>query len=91
MTFSLEPALINLGFGTQQADTELRPSAVFEDDVSTWGAFVNVVYNLTDNFWIVPELLYQDYGDDAAKNAFGAGRNDLGNDMIIGVLIGADF
>jgi hypothetical protein len=91
VTFALEPALINLGFGTQQADTELRPSAAFEDDVTTWGAFVNVVYNLTDNFWIVPELLYQNYGDDANKNAFGAGRNDLGNDMIIGVLIGADF
>ncbi len=41
--------------------------------------------------YIQPELLYQDYGDAADPNEFGAGQNDIGSDIFAGVHFQADF
>ncbi|NIO04522.1 MAG: TonB-dependent receptor, partial [Proteobacteria bacterium] len=92
LTFRFEPAILNLGAGYQQADIEVSPSvATLEDDVATSAYFINVLYNLTDNFYVQPEVAYFDYGDDADKNAFGTGNNDLGSDLFVGVHFQADF
>jgi hypothetical protein len=89
LTFPMETMLFNAGLGWQQCDVENSPSVNFEDDMTTWSFFVNVLYNLTDNMYIQPEFSYFDYGNDAAKNP-GIG-NDLGNDIFIGVHWQADF
>jgi hypothetical protein len=86
LTFRFEPALLNIGGGYQQADVENSPSALYESDISTMSFFVNVLYNLTDNFYVQPEISYFDYGDDALK-----GANDLGSDVFVGVHFQADF
>ncbi len=95
LTFRFEPAILNVGAGYQQSDVEntdnVPAGVVYEDDVSTMGFFVNVLYNLTDNFYIQPEITYLDYGDDANENAFGPGDNDLGSELMAGVHFQADF
>ena len=56
--------------------------------------FVNVLYNLTDSFYIQPEISYFDYGDDADKTAVAgraAGKNDLGSEIWVGIHLQADF
>ncbi len=90
LTFRFEPAILNLGVGYQESDVE-NPGPGFEDDVSTTGFFINVLYNLTDNFYIQPEITYLDHGDDANENAFGPGDNDLGSELVAGVHFQADF
>jgi hypothetical protein len=90
LTFRFEPAILNLGAGYQESDVE-NPGVNFEDDVATAAYFINVLYNLTDNFYIQPEIAYFDYGDDANKNAFGVGNSDLGSDIFAGVHFQADF
>jgi hypothetical protein len=90
LTFRFEPAILNLGAGYQESDVE-NPGVGFEDDIAQASYFVNVLYNLTDNFYIQPEISYFDYGDDANENAFGVGDNDLGADIFLGVHFQADF
>jgi hypothetical protein len=90
LTFRFEPAILNLGAGYQESDVE-NPGVGFEDDIAQTSFFVNVLYNLTDNFYIQPEISYFDYGDDADENAFGPGDNDLGADIFLGVHFQADF
>jgi len=91
LTFRFEPAILNLGGGYQQSDVEVKPGVGFEDDVTSAAYFINVLYNLTDNFYIQPEILYQDYGNAADPNEFGAGDNDIGSDIFAGVHFQADF
>ncbi len=91
LTFRFEPAILNLGAGYQESDVEVSPGVGFEDDVTSAAYFINVLYNLTDNMYIQPELLYQDYGDAADPNEFGAGQNDIGSDIFAGVHFQADF
>jgi hypothetical protein len=95
LTFRFEPAILNIGGGFQSSDVEnttgIPAGAVYEDEVEMASYFINVLYNLTDNFYIQPEVSYFDYGDDANKNAFGASDNDLGSDIFLGVHFQADF
>ena len=93
LTFPMETMMLNVGLGYQESDVENTPSVNFESDMAVYSFFVNVLYNLTDNMYIQPEISYFDYGDDANKNAFGAGvgKNDLGNDLFVGVHWQADF
>jgi hypothetical protein len=92
LTFRFEPAILNIGGGFQSSDVENSPSVGFESEVEQASYFINVLYNLTDNFYIQPEISYFDYGDDAARAAFGpAGTNDLGSDIFLGVHLQADF
>ncbi len=37
-----------------------------EDSNTVWGAYVNVIYNFTDNFYIQPEIAYRSNGEDPA-------------------------
>ena len=90
LTFPMETMLFNIGGGYQESDVE-NPGAGWESDMTIYSFFVNVLYNLTDNMYIQPEISYFDFGDDANKNAFGAGRNDLGTDLYVGVHWQADF
>ncbi|NIQ39203.1 MAG: hypothetical protein GTN81_11505 [Proteobacteria bacterium] len=92
LTFRFEPAILNIGGGFQSSDVESSPGASFEDEIETASYFINVLYNLTDNFYVQPEISYFDYGDDATRGAFGpAGTNDLGDDIFLGVHFQADF
>jgi hypothetical protein len=83
----LEVAILNIGGGYQQSDVEV-PGPGWEDDISSASYFINVLYNLTDNFYVQPEVGYFDYGDDAFEWAAG---NDLGSDIYVGVHFQADF
>lgn len=98
LSFPFETVALNIGGGIQTASVESKPSAalgtedvVYEDDLTTYGFFVNVLYNLTDNFYIQPEITYLNHGDDQDKNAFGTGKNSLGSDIYAGVHLQADF
>lgn len=91
LSFPLETFALNIGAGYQESDVENSPSANFESDISAYSFFVNVLYNLTDSFYIQPEISYFDYGDDGTKNAFGAGKEDLGSDIWVGIHLQADF
>lgn len=86
----VKPGTLYVGAGYQQADTEM-PGAGFEDEISTWGAFINYAYPIAKNFTITPELAYFNCGDDANKNLFGAGANELGSETFIGVHFQYDF
>jgi len=98
LSFPFETVALNLGGGYQTASVEQKPSAKlgtdtvrYESDLSTYGFFINVLYNLTDNFYIQPEITYLDHGSDANKDAFGTGKNDLGSDIYAGIHFQADF
>ena len=89
----VKPVTVYLGVGYQQSDVENPPAALFESDVATATLFINGKYNLTDNFYIQPEIVWFDYGHDAMKTLPGnaPGENDLGSELFAGVHFQADF
>lgn len=82
----IKPGTLSCGFGYQTADVKNKPSADYEDNVSTWGAFVNYEYPIAKGFTVTPELLYVNYGSYPEK-----GDNDLGDDIFVGLHFQYDF
>jgi hypothetical protein len=91
ITFSipLEPVTIGVGGGFETANTDVDIGLVSgaplpEDDWTQWNMYVNVLYNFTDNFSIIPEFWYADYGDSFEDV-------DQGTEWVIGARLQADF
>lgn len=83
---NLKPGTLYCGFGYQNAEVQDEPSDEYEDDVSTWGAFINYEYPIAKGFTVTPELLYVNYGTYPEK-----GDNDLGDDIFVGLHFQYDF
>jgi hypothetical protein len=78
--------------GAGYQSSEVEPSAEgYEDDMSTWAAFINYEYPIYQSFTITPEIMYANYGKNPDKNAYGDGKNDLGTDLFVGVHFQYDF
>jgi hypothetical protein len=94
VSFPVEPVTIGAGAGFETASTDrnfadgtglLAAGALLpEDEWTRWMFYVNVLYNFTDNFFIIPEIQFKDYGDDY-ENA------DQGSEWIVGARLQADF
>jgi hypothetical protein len=82
----IKPGTMYVGAGYQNAEVNNKPSNLYEDNVSTWGAFINYEYPIVAGFTMTPELAYFDYGNTPLK-----GNNDLGTDIFIGVHFQYDF
>ncbi len=81
---------VRTGAGYQQSETGLD-GAAYEDRVHTWGVYANVEYPLFQTFRIIPGIAHYNWGQDAYKNRFGMGKNDLGNDTFVGAFFQYDF
>jgi len=82
----IKPGTMYVGAGYQNAEVNNKPSNLYEDNVSTWGAFINYEYQIAKGFTMTPELAYFDYGNAPEK-----GDNDLGTDIFVGVHFQYDF
>ncbi len=92
VTLPVDPVTIYAGAGYQECQLD-GPSYLIETELATWGAFVNAQYNITDNFYVQPELAYFDYGNDVLKTGYSGiwGSNDLGSDIFVGLHFQYDF
>jgi hypothetical protein len=91
-SFPIEPVTLGIGGGFESTSTDLSKGTavpvvggiVTEKDWTQWNFYVNVLYSFTDNFSIIPEFLYRDYG----KSYLGVKQ---GNEWVIGARLQADF
>jgi hypothetical protein len=91
-SFPIEPVTLGVGGGMEYTSTDLSKGTavpvvggiVTETDWTQWNFYVNVLYSFTDNFSIIPEFLYRDYG----KSYLGVKQ---GNEWVIGARLQADF
>ena len=60
LSFPIEPVTLNVGAGMGVADNDKKGT---EDDVTRTGFFANIRYPFTENFFIQPEIVYFDNGD----------------------------
>jgi hypothetical protein len=94
LSFPIEPVTLGIGGGFETASTDVNlangtgalaaGTALPEDDWTQWNFYVNVLYNFTDNFFIIPEFWYADYGDSYEDI-------DQGSEWILGARLQADF
>jgi hypothetical protein len=89
MVWPLEMVSLNAGIGAEvvdwdDLDQDLVTPAAAADDNTTFAAYVNVIYNFTDNFWMSPEIAYFDDGNN--QNDV-----DVGKSIWVGVHWQADF
>ena len=90
LAMPINTGTFRVGAGYQSSEVE--PSAEgYEDDMSTWAAFINYEYPIYQSFTITPEIMYANYGKNPDKNAYGDGKNDLGTDLFVGVHFQYDF
>jgi hypothetical protein len=85
LSFPIEPVTLGIGGGFETADSDAASTQnLLNDDWTQWNFYVNVLYNFTDNFFIIPEFLWRDYGED---------YNDIdqGNEWVLGARLQADF
>jgi len=83
----LETVEVGAGFTLEYADWDdaKRSAAAWTEDGNTrWATYVNVTYNFTENFYVIPEVSYYDNGDNRA----GA---DQGSVTVVGAHFQADF
>ncbi len=88
----IKPVTMFIGAGYQQSQVrnEDDPSTgtFYRDNVSCWSAFINFKYDVTKQFYIMPEISYFDWGDAATTKKTSDGvpyGNDLGSDLYAGV------
>ena len=99
----IKPVTIYLGYGYQQSQVRNADTStvVYEDKVSTQGAYANAKWEVKKGFYVQPEVAYFDNGHDAQKTLTGgtaqnpivyaAGDNKLGNDIYAGIHFQYDF
>jgi hypothetical protein len=81
VSIPLEPVTIGAGAGFEEASTD---AVVLDDSWNRWMWYVNVLYSFTDNFTIIPEIQFQDLGDNYSKV-------DEGSMWAVGARLQADF
>lgn len=81
--------IARVGSGYQRAETKLHGESV-EDFISTWGAFVNFQWSISEALSITPEVVYFNLGKDADKEYSSEG-NSLGSEFMAGVHLQYDF
>jgi len=65
----IDPGVVHVGGGYQEADVDNRGSA---SSMERYSAFVSYSYWVTSQFLVQPEVLYLDYGDSANEADYGS-------------------
>jgi hypothetical protein len=95
----IKPVTIYAGYGIQQSQVKKTDtnSVLYEDCVTTQGAFINAKWEALKGFYIQPEVAYFYNGNDAQKTltakdtTYATGENNLGSDLYAGVHFQYDF
>jgi hypothetical protein len=96
----IKPVTIYAGYGYQQSQVKRTNSATiaYNSNISTQGVYANVKWAVTKGFYIQPEVVYFDNGNDAQKtltnpsgSVYSAGDNNLGGDIWAGIHFQYDF
>jgi hypothetical protein len=95
----VKPVTIYVGYGIQQAQVQKTDtsSIIYEDYVTTQGAFINAKWEALKGFYIQPEIAWFFNGDDAQKTlsakdtTYATGENKLGSDLYAGIHFQYDF
>jgi len=95
----IKPVTIYAGYGIQQSQVKKTDtnSVLYEDCVTTQGAFINARWEALKGFYIQPEVAYFYNGNDAQKTltakdtTYATGENNLGSDLYAGVHFQYDF